>query len=224
MIILLIIRIRITNLMIVIMPRLTSCYLVSLEIEAGADPYIPRNLFILDTRTRGFNSTLDRRMGLIIYQIIGRVQFYARQQDGFNSILNTRTGSILYQILKGRVQVYTTQILWTGSIQYQILQDGFNSILDTLGRVQFYTQYNRTGSFQYQIHQERFNSILDPLVRVQFYTTYYRPDGFNSILDTRKGTGSIIIYPRYTRTGSILYQIHQDGFNFILDPLGRVQF
>ena len=58
---------RITNLMVVILPRLTSCYLVSLEIEAGADPYIPRNLFILDTRTRGFNSTLDRRMGLIIY-------------------------------------------------------------------------------------------------------------------------------------------------------------
>ena len=39
------------KLMIVIMPRLTSCYLVSLEIEAGADPYIPRNLFIIDTRT-----------------------------------------------------------------------------------------------------------------------------------------------------------------------------
>ena len=67
MIILLIIRIRITNLMIVIMPRLTSCYLVSLEIEAGADPYIPRNIFILDTRTRGFNSILDKRMGSILY-------------------------------------------------------------------------------------------------------------------------------------------------------------
>ena len=234
MIILLIIRIRITNLMVVIMPRLTSCYLVSLEIEAGADPYIPRNLFILDTRTRGFNSTLDRRMGLIIYQIIGRVQFYARQQDGFNSILNTRTGSILYNtdtldgfssILDtlGRVQ-FNTRYSRTGSILYSIQQNGFFPILDTLGEVQFYSRFSSTGSILYHILQAgrvQFNTGYQKGYGFHYNLSQIHQDGFNSILDT---LGRFQFYTRSTRKGSILNYIHQDGFNSILDTLGRFQF